>query len=118
MRANEAFLSLSKYLKSADVKDRKARKMEMSNQNVERSRQQQAASCSRGGTATSNMETGEMNYFDNPYPKNTWAWWYREQAIDYIVNDIGAGFDDAGNRVQKGPYSDPHDAWVAAGRPR
>jgi hypothetical protein len=24
--------------------------------------------------------------FNNPYPVNTWDWWYREQAIDSVVN--------------------------------
>jgi hypothetical protein len=58
-------------------------------------------------------------WLDNPHPKNTYKWWCCEQAIWEIVNDAGAGFDDAGKRIRKGKYSDLCDAvqeWRTRGR--
>jgi hypothetical protein len=54
-------------------------------------------------------------WLQNPHPVNSDDWWRREQAIWEIVNDAGAFFDNAGNRIRKGEYSDLCDE-VAAWR--
>jgi hypothetical protein len=58
------------------------------------------------------MRSDRRDWLENPHPVNTMRWWHREQAIYEIINDIGAFFDDAGNRIEKGPNSDLHDEFI------
>jgi hypothetical protein len=53
------------------------------------------------------------HWLRNPHPPETMDWWYFEQFVCAVCNDLGACFDDDGNRTVKGPDSDLHDELVA-----